>query len=438
MSRPAEPLSPVAEPAADLARRGLSRAARGLVGSEILKIAAEIRALQASGSTICNLTVGDFARTEFRIPQALEAYVSEALAAGETCYPPSDGMRELRVEIGRLYERAFATSYPLDSILVTAGARPAIYATFQTILDPGEKVLYPVPSWNNNHYVSLARAEAIELVVGPDTNFLPTAEAIAPRLAGVRLICINSPLNPTGTLLDEREVRAIADLVVDENRRRAAAGERALFVMWDQVYWMLTFGTARHHAPTTLVPESAAWTIYVDGISKSLAATGLRVGWAVAPPWVAAPMRDFLGHVGAWAPRPEQVATARLLADPAPLEAFHTRMLGEVERRLSMLHDGFAAMAMDGHPVATVPPQGAIYLSARFDLIGRNYQGTKLASNEQIRNLLLAKAGFAVVPFQAFGLREDTGWMRLSVGAVSPAEIASGLARVRALLECLA
>jgi aspartate aminotransferase len=205
--------------------------------------------------------------------------------------------------------------------------------------------------------------------------------------------------------------------------------------MWDQVYWMLTFGEARHHTPPELVPESAAYTIFVDGISKAFAATGLRVGWAVAPPHVAGPMRDILGHVGAWAPRAEQVAVAELLANVKAIAAFHETMIQGLRLRLNRLHDGFQALARAGLPVDCFPPQGAIYLSVRFDLIGRKLGGVTLSTNEAIREALLSEAGFAVVPFQAFGLKEETGWMRLSVGAISPEAIDAGLARVRALLE---
>lgn len=416
-------------------RGGVSQLAEGLVGSEILKIAAQIRVLQREGKAVCNLTVGDFSSTEFRIPQELEAAIAKALADGETNYPPSDGVLRLRNEVVRFYERELGLAYPVESVLIAGGARPLIYATFKTILDRGDRVLYQVPSWNNNHYAYLTGAQPVELVVGPETDFLPTADKIAPLISKVRLLCINSPLNPTGTVLGRDQVRDIAQLIVDENRRRRAAGEAPVYAMWDQVYWMLTFGDVRHYTPPELVPESAAWTIFVDGISKAFASTGLRVGWALAPPQLIEPMRDILGHVGAWAPRPEQVATALYLSDSKSIATYHTTMIQGVRRRLDLLHEGFQTMAREGLPVGSLVPQGAIYLSVRFDLIGRTHAGKTLRTNEEIRSLLLEEAGFAVVPFQAFGLKEETGWMRLSVGAVSPSDIEAGLSRVRTFLD---
>ena len=405
----------------------LSTLARGLIGSEILKIAGEIRALCEKGRDICNLTVGDFAPKEFRIPFRLTELIADALAAGETNYPPADGTKELRQAVVRFYKEQMSLTHPLEAIQIACGSRPIIFAAYAAVVDRGDKVIYPTPSWNNNHYTYLSGGQPVEIIVGPQTNFLPTAEQLRPHVRDARLICINTPLNPTGTVMAREEVEAIARLVVDENGRRTARGERPLFLMWDQVYWMLTFGENKHYAPQQLVPEVAPWTILVDGISKAFAATGLRVGWTASPPYITARIRDILGHVGAWAPRPEQIAVARFLGMPEEIESFHAHMIRELRLRLDLLFDGFEAMRNEGLPVRAIAPQGAMYLSAQFLLPGR--------TNEEIRKLLLDGAGFAVVPFQAFGLMRDDGWFRLSVGAVSPDEITAGLARVRALLR---
>src|ERR1700737_1443062 len=282
----------------------LSSLARALVGSEILKIAGEIRTLCEKGRDICNLTVGDFAPKEFRIPYKLNDLIADALAAGETNYPPSDGVKELRQAVVRFYQNAFAPTYPIESTLIAGGARPVIFAAYAAVVDPGDKVIYPTPSWNNNHYTYLAGGVPVEIEVGPETNWLPTADQIRPLVRDARLICINTPANPTGTVMARDQVEAIGHLLVDENSRRLARGERPLFLMWDQVYWMLTFGENRHYSPPQLVPESARWTIIVDGISKAFAATGLRVGWTVAPPPLIPPMRDILADAGARAPPP--------------------------------------------------------------------------------------------------------------------------------------
>ncbi|MGZ8833527.1 MAG: pyridoxal phosphate-dependent aminotransferase [Thermoanaerobaculia bacterium] len=411
--------------------RAISSLARGLVGSEILKISGEVRALCDQGRDICNLTVGDFSPKEFRIPARLEQLIRQMLVAGETNYPPPDGTREMRQAVVNFYRDALALDYPIESTLIAGGARPIIYAAFAVIVGPGDKVVYPIPSWNNNHYTYLVGGVPVEIAVGPETNFLPTAEMLRPHIHDARLVCICTPLNPTGTVMARGEVEAIARLVVDENARRAARGDRPVMILWDQVYWMLTFGDSKHYAPPQLVPEAREWTIIVDGISKSFAATGLRVGWTVAPPHITARMRDILGHVGAWAPRPEQLAVAKFLGERDAVSAFHETFIRGLQLRLNLLYDGIESMRRDGLPVRAITPQGAIYLSVQFDLIGR----AGLRTNEDVRRLLLEEAGFAVVPFEAFGLRQDSGWFRLSAGAVSLDDIARGLLRVRRAIE---
>jgi len=407
----------------------LSDLARGVVGSEILRIATQIRAMKAKGAEICNLTVGDFDPAQFPAPAALLDGMRAALAAGETNYPPSDGVVQLREAVARYYERRLGLKYPVDAVLITGGARPLLYGTYRTVLDPGDLVVYPVPSWNNNHYAYLCGARAEEIPVRADSNFFPTVDDLRPHLRKARLVLLNSPLNPTGTAIDPTALQKICEALVEENHRRSRAGAKAVWLCYDQVYWQLVFGDTRHVTPPEVCPEIAKHTIILDAASKSFAATGLRVGWAVMPPAARQRMADILGHVGAWAPRPEQVAMASLLDDTATVDAYLGEMRPRVQQRLDRLAAGFAAMRRDGYPVEVIAPQGAIYLSVRIAIPGH--------SNEATRLLLLEKAGFGVVPFQAFGLRDDSGWFRISVGAVSLAEIDAALPRVRSALSKL-
>lgn len=410
---------------------------RGLVGSEILRIAAEVRERAGAGEPVCNLTVGDFDPRQFPIPSALREGVERALARGETNYPPSDGVLALRRAVASYTARQWAVRYPVDSVLIASGARPVLYAAYRSVLNPGDEVVYSVPSWNNNHYTWLAAGRAKEIRARPEDGFLPTLDALRPHLGSASLLVLNTPLNPAGTVMDPEELRAIAAAIAEENERRRRQGRRHLFLLFDQVYGSLAFGTHRHEHPARLVPEAAPWVITVDGISKALAATGLRVGWALAAPPVVARMRDLLGHVGAWAPRPEQVAVAEFLVDEAALAAFRGDMDRRIRERLHALYSGVERLKAEGYPVDCVSPQGAIYLSLRLDLVGWTFDGRQVRDNEEIRRLLLERAGLAVVPFQAFGLRDDTGWFRLSVGAVSVEEIEAVFPRLRRMLDGL-
>src|SRR3569623_515865 len=214
---------------------GLSAVARGVTGSQILKIAAEIRAMKAKGAAICNLTVGDFDSAQFQVPPSLLTGVRDALANGETNYPPSDGMLNLREAVTRFYARKLGLSYPVESVLITGGARPLLYGTFMTLVDPGDVGLYSVPSWNNDHYAYLSGARAIELPVTAAANFFPTVADLRPHLGVARLLLLNSPLNPTGTAIAPAQLRAICEAVVEANQRRARAGARPLWLCYAQV-----------------------------------------------------------------------------------------------------------------------------------------------------------------------------------------------------------
>jgi aspartate aminotransferase len=416
----------------------VSGMAAGLIGSEILKIASEIRILVAAGRTVCNLTVGDFDPRQFPIPPRLAAGVQAALERGETNYPPANGILDLRHAVARFYERELGLRYPLESVVVFGGARPVIYCAFRTLCDPGDRVIYPVPSWNNNHYVHLVGGEGVPVVCGPERRFLPTCDDLVPLLPGARLLCLNSPLNPAGTAFTRDALLGICEAVLEENEARARRGERPLFLLYDHIYWMLCFGDVVHVTPPELVPEMARYTVFVDGISKGFAATGLRVGWGVGPVDVISRMSAVLGHVGAWAPRAEQVASVALLDDPAGIREFMETYKRGLQERLDLLHGGLQSMKQRGLPVDSIPPMGAIYLTARIRPFGRRTpEGAELRTNDDVRRYVLEAAGIGVVPFQAFGWTEDDGWFRLSVGAVSPADIESALPRLEEALRRL-
>jgi len=412
-----------------------SKYAESIEGSTILKIAGDIRDMIARGEKVLNLTVGDFHPSQFPIPTALRDEIVSALSAGETNYPPPSGVPELRQAICELVRDDWGLDYPIDSALVAGGARPLLYSSYMALVDPGDTVLYPVPSWNNHHYVQMSGGRGVPIPVSAAKNFHVDRSDLEPHLRSARLLVLNSPLNPTGTCISRAQLTGICEAIVEENARREKSGERALFLVYDQVYDTLTFGDVEHVTPVGLMPVVAKYTILIDAVSKGLCGTGLRVGWALGPPSIMARLSAMSGHYGTWAPRAEQVATARFLRDRTALQGHRDWMRDALSTRLAALDEGFAALRADGYPVEHIEPQGAIYLSIRFALAGQTIAGRTIRTNEDLRSVLLAGAGFAVVPFEAFGLPNGDGWVRASVGAVSVAEIHDGIARVRALLD---
>jgi aspartate aminotransferase len=415
--------------------QSLSTMVRRLRGSAILKVAADVRAMIAAGKPVCNLTAGDFDPKQFPIPEALRDGIRNALQRGETNYPPSEGLPALRQAIVAYTDREQGVRYPIESVLVACGGRPIVYGAFRAVLNPGDQVVYGVPSWNNDYYADMTDAQPVEIECDRENGFQPTFAQVEPHLGTASLLCLCSPGNPTGTMMPASTLRQILEAVVAENESRKAANRRFLFVLFDAIYGSLAYGPAEHVNPLALVPEAAPYVIALDGISKAFAATGLRLGWALAAPTIITRMKDFLGHVGAWAPRAEQVGTAEFLADPVAVAEYRGSMHRAVKSRLDALYQGFTALKRAGFPVDCVEPQGAIYLSLRLDLVGHTVAGKPITTNEEIRLLLLEQAGLAVVPFQAFGLKGESGWFRMSVGSVSMADIDAAFPRVRQLLE---
>lgn len=403
----------------------VSQKADTLIGSEIIRLNGEINQKAREGHKIFNLTIGDFDPALFPIPDFYKEAIIQAYRDNQTNYPPADGMASLRNAVAAYIKKRIGLDYPADQYLIAAGGRPLIYTIYQAIIDPNDKVVYPVPSWNNNHYCHLTDAQKIEIQTKPENGFLPTAEELAPHISEATLIALCSPLNPTGTLFQEKQLKDICDLIVAENRRRGNT-RKPLYLLYDQIYWILTSGQHQHTNPVSLVPEMKEYTLFVDGISKALCATGVRVGWGMGPEHVISKMKSLLGHIGAWAPKAEQVALASFLSNEDEVTAFNTTLKEKINARFHAIYDGFMALKAKGYPVHIIEPQGAIYLSVQFALKGRSLpDGTVIQDTKDIGTFLLEEAHWAIVPFTAFGAHNDTDWFRVSIGTVKMEEIPS-------------
>jgi aspartate aminotransferase len=415
----------------------VSEMAEHLIGSEIIKLASEIQEKIKNGERIFNYTIGDFNPQIFPIPSELNDEITKAYNEHHTNYPAANGIAELRKAVSTFIKEHEGLDYTADEILISAGARPLIYGTFTTLIDPGDKVVIPLPSWNNNHYCHLLNAKPVYVETKPENNFMPTADEIRPYLKGATMLALCSPLNPTGTTFGKEQLERICDLVLEENRKRSA-DEKPLYLMYDQIYWMLTFGETKHYNPVSLRPEMFDYTIFIDGISKSLAATGVRVGWAFGPRRIMDKMRAILSHLGAWAPKAEQVATAKYLQNKSALNSFLSHFKKEIDERLEKFYEGFSALKEEGFRVNAISPQAAIYLTVQFDLKGlKTKDGKILATQNDVNNYILNEAKLALVPFYAFGSSNDSNWYRLSVGTCNKEEIPEVFKSLRKVLSQL-
>jgi aspartate aminotransferase len=410
--------------------------ANSLIGSEIIKIGNEVNELKSKGANIANLTIGDFDPSIFPVPSALKEEIVKAYNENHTNYPPADGILALRETIVDVLKDRYELDYKATEVLVSGGSRPLIYATYLALVDPGDKVIYPAPSWNNNHYCHLSSANGVAVEVTAETNFMPTAAILKPHIKGATLLALCSPLNPTGTMFSTEQLEEICDMVIEENKSRSE-GEKPLYIMYDQIYSLLTFGK-EHINPVSLRPELKDYTVYIDGISKCLAATGVRVGWGFGPAHVIAKMKALLTHIGAWAPKAEQVAVANYFADKNLVDEFLASFKKQVQLSLDALYNGFQEMKDNGLSVDAIVPMGAIYLTLKIDYLGKTTAyGELLKDSTDLNSYLIREAQAALVPFSCFGTDDHTPWFRASVGGCSLESITEMIPRIKAALSKL-
>lgn len=397
----------------------LSKTAENLIGSGIRKISDVINTRIEQGEKIYNFTIGDYNPKVFPIPEGLKKEIAEAYKDNQTNYPPSEGVAILRNAISEFIKEKGGFDYKPNEIVIGSGARPLTYTLFKTIVDPGETILYPAPSWNNNCYVHLAGANGVAVETSAENNYVPTRKDLLPHIKDAVLLAMNSPLNPTGTAFTKEALKEIIDLVVEENQRRDE-NKKPLYIFFDQIYWILTFGDVKHINPIDLNPAIRDYIIFVDGISKCFAATGVRLGWAYGPKTIMDKIKNILAHIGAWSPKPEQVALGKFLQKKDEVNKYLDDFKNGIETRLKIFYDEFEFLKKEGFNVDAISPQGAIYLTTKIDLKGmKTVDGKVLQTVDDTLKYILDDAKIALVPFYAFGASVDSPWFRLSVGTCS-------------------
>lgn len=415
----------------------VSEMAEKLIGSEIINLAWQINELIAGGKKISNLTIGDFDPEIFPIPDALTDEIKKAYDEHQTNYPPANGTMELRNEISNFIFKRGGLEYNTDEIMVTSGARPVIFAAYNTMVDLNDVVIFPVPSWNNNHYTHLTRAKAITVETRPEHNFMPTAADIEPHIKNASLISLCSPLNPTGTVFSKNEISDICDLIVEENYRRGE-NKKPVYLLFDQIYWLLTLEGINHYNPVILNPEIRNYTVFVDGISKAFCGTGVRVGWSYGPKKIIAKMNSITSHMGAWAPKAEQIAVSRYLKMDDVVDENLNKFKSEIAKRMNGFYDGFMKLKSKGYNVDIIAPQASIFLTVKIDLKGsKKKSGEVIKSTKDITDFLIDEANLALVPFASFGASMNSVWYRISVGTITSEEVNKIMANLENALSTL-
>jgi aspartate aminotransferase len=416
-----EPESPaVAVPGADTVNamsRGTSRIASRIAAiapSATLAVDAKAKALKAAGEPVIGFGAG-----EPDFPTPAHIFAAAVAAAGDPKnhrYTPTPGLPELRDAIATKTLRDSGVEVSPTQVLVTNGGKHAVYNTLLTLVDEGDEVLLPAPYWTTYpEPVALAGGQVVEIPTTADDGFRVTVEQLeAARTARTKALVFVSPSNPTGAVYPRDEIEAIGRW----------AAEHGIWVLTDEIYEHLVYGDNEHHSILALVPELADQCVILNGVAKTYAMTGWRVGWMIGPPDVIAAASNLQSHSTSNVANVSQ--RAALAAVSGDLSAV-SEMRATFDRRRQQIWK--ALSAIDG--VVCPEPQGAFYAFPNLEgLLGRRYGDAKPSSTLELADLVLEQAKVAFVPGEAFGA---PGYARFSF-ALGDDDLGEGIGRIADLV----
>ena len=386
--------------------QNLSFVGNNIVGSEIIKISQQIKEVSKT-KPVQNFSIGDFNPKINPIPKKLKEYIVESYENDLTNYPMSPGELDLRKSVSEYLNKKRGISYSEDEILIGCGVRPLIYTIFKTIVDSDDSVMYPVPSWNNNHYSFLHGAIKIPIECKPENSFFPTFEDVKGKLHNTRLLCLCSPQNPTGRVIDKVTLKQICDEIVEVNKEKS----KKTYLFFDQIYSDLVSDGLFTH-PFEVCPEIRDYLICVDGISKSLCATGVRVGWVFGPKSIISKMTEIFSHIGAWSPKPEQTAVAKYLNDYNSMNEFVSNKVKQYSEISNIICEKIEELKQRRFRIDYQKPEGGIYISIYLG------ESQFFGNVENYVQFLIKHCGVGLVPFEYFGSNKNAGWFRMSLGGV--------------------
>ena len=382
--------------------------------SATLAVDAKAKALKAAGRPVIGFGAGE---PDFPTPDYIvEAAVAAAKDPANHKYSPAKGLPVLREAIAAKTLRDSGYEVSPDDILVTNGGKQAVFQAFAALVDPGDEVLLPAPYWTTYpEAIALAGGTTVEVFAGADQDYKVSVDQLeAARTERTKVLLVCSPSNPTGSVYTPEELTAIGQWAL----------EHGIWVITDEIYEHLLYDGAESAHIVALVPELAEQTIVLNGVAKTYAMTGWRVGWMISPSDVTKAATNLQSHLTSNVANVSQVAA--LAAVRGDLSAVHT-MREAFDRRRHLMVD--MLRQVDGLVVPM--PQGAFYAYPSMEgLLGRTLRGTVIDSSMTLANLVLEHVEVAVVPGEAFG---RSGYLRLSY-ATSDENIAEGVGRLQELL----
>ncbi len=382
--------------------------------SATLAVDAKAKALKAAGRPVIGFGAGE---PDFPTPDNIvEAAVRAAREPAMHRYTPAAGLPALREAIAAKTLRD--SGYEVDplQVLVTNGGKQAVFQAFASILDPGDEALLPTPYWTTYpEVIKLAGGVTVPVFAGADQNYKVTVEQLeAARTEKTKLLLHCSPSNPTGAVYTPAEARAIGEWAL----------EHGIWIITDEIYEHLLYEDAESAHMVKLLPELANQTIVLNGVAKTYAMTGWRVGWMIAPTDIVKAATSFQSHLTSNVSNMAQ--RAALEAVTGPLDAVHSMREAFDRRRKTMIS---MLSQIDGLDVPT--PKGAFYAYPSVEgILGREIRGKVPTTSAELADLILEEVEVAVVPGEAFG---PSGFIRLSY-ALSDGDLVEGVGRIQELL----
>ena len=381
--------------------------------SATLKVDGKAKALQAAGRPVISFAAGE---PDFPTPpHIVEAALAAVKDPRNHRYTPAAGLPDLREAIAAKTLRDSGLAVPASRVLVTNGGKQAVYQAFATLLDPGDEVLLPTPYWTTYpEAIRLAGGVPVDVFAGSDQGYLVTVEQLeAARTYKTKVLLFVSPSNPTGAVYSEEETRAIGEW----------AEEHGLWVISDEIYQNLTYDGVRAVSIVEAVPALADRTILVNGVAKTYAMTGWRLGWMVGPQDAITAAANLQSHLSSNVSNISQ--RAGIAALNGPQDAAEAMRVAFDRRRKLIVAE------LNKIPgIRTPTPQGAFYVYPDVTgLLGRTWGGVTPTSSLELADLILDQAEVAAVPGEAFG---PSGFLRLSY-ALGDDALLEGIQRLQKL-----
>jgi aspartate aminotransferase len=409
----AQPLT-VDVPDARSAKPRISRRIAGIAESATLAVDARAKALKAAGRPVIGFGAGE---PDFPTPDYIvQAAIAASSVPANHRYTPAAGLPELRTAVAAKTARDSGYQVAPEQVLVTNGGKQAVYQAFATLLDPGDEALLPTPYWTTYpEAIRLAGGVPVEVFAGEDQDYLVTVEQLeAARTHRTKVLLFCSPSNPTGAVYPPEQVRAIGQWAL----------EHGVWVVTDEIYEHLVYDGARAASIVVEVPELADTAVVLNGVAKTYAMTGWRVGWLIGPKDVVKAATNLQSHLTSNVNNVAQrAAIAALQGDLSAVEAMRSAFDRRRRTIVEMLN------AIDG--VVCPVPQGAFYAypSVR-GVLGRTIRGQTPTTSAELAELILDDVEVAVVPGEAFG---PSGYLRLSY-ALGDDDLVEGVSRIQKLL----